>query len=48
MHCFHFGKNAKWDYYLTLEGHKAQAMAPSIQEKGFKDISNMHYGKPSV
>ena len=44
---FSLWENAEWDYRLTLESHKTQAMAPSIQQRGSKDISNTRYGKPS-
>lgn len=33
MHYLHFGENAKWDYYLPLDGHKARGAGSPAQER---------------
>lgn len=33
MHHLHFWENAKWDYCLTLDGHKPHAAGSPLQER---------------
>ena len=33
MHYLHFWENAKWDYCLTLDGHKPRAAGSPVQER---------------